>query len=209
MERPLADKRPIGPFIYSSPDPNEKLERYVRRLDRAGAIDPRITRFNESGYSVIDFRMIVSDPEKVFSSSIEFNEDLEMRFIEIRLPHVTVGESGISRETRREKMVNIWEEMQADISNIIADNTSATVEYGLVQHDGIEVRSQDGFITSSRGQDLSPHIQFTNIGGGLSDMTVPITFDELARIINDLNEMWKWEYSDLEIINREDLTYEP
>lgn len=206
MGRPFAEKRLVGPiFTRGEYSESVNIDTKKRRLERAGALD--VSSETKLSVPVIDWKMITDDPNKVFSSSIEYNRDREMRFVEIRLPNMTVEPDNVpqgttSRKARRDEVLQLWQRLSADVGEVISDNTDIRVVDGVPQREDVEIRTQDGFYTSDKGQNLNPHIQFAPYGGAVDDLTAPVNFDEVVEIVRGLDDMWKKNYFDVKLVDR-------
>lgn len=183
------------------------LQKMATALKRAGALDVDASPFPKSGFSTIDWKMIKDEQGKVFSSSLEIDNDRGITFAEIRLPNFTVKNPTVrggktKEEARRSEIIEIWEEIKFKIGNIIDENTDIEVIDGVPQRDDVEIRPQDGFLSANNGQELNVHIQFSAFGGEVGDRTVPITFSQLTKIVEDITEMWREEYFHLDVVER-------
>jgi hypothetical protein len=185
------------------------LEQFVRRLERVGAVDPVL--HDKLDFEVVDWRIGEDDKDKVFSSSAEFSDGV-MKFVEFRLPHMTVDptpqqveEYGSERDARRKLVIDLWDRVAGDIAQIIEEETDIQVIGAVPQRDDVVVRPQDGFLSTSDGQNLTPHIQFDTFGGPVEDMSAPISVDEVVRLTKRLVDMWQEEYFNVKTLKRADL----
>lgn len=170
-------------------------------LEEAGAYD--VSSTIRDNYSAIDFKLITDDPNQ-FSSSCEFDDEMTMTIAQIRLPHIMVAaDDDISDEERKDRTISVWSKMREDIIDIILDNTHLTIDSREMRGEGVEVRTQDGFITNDGGQTLTPHIDFTSYENeDIEDMSASISFNELVEVVKSLSFQWRTQYSHFEIVDR-------
>ena len=198
MKRPFKDKRPIGPFIFTSSD--TEVESLMRRLERAGAQNPSHNYIPQANVNVVDFLMAGEKLESLFKSSMELDDNLDLERAQLRLPtfkdEPSRGrvEPGMYESSLESNNLDTFKEISNDIAEAMGDVIDIDYQYGVIQDDGISIRTQDGHDMTT----ITPHI---DIQPTIRRET-PMTTDELIEIIGNINDFWTRKYFNLEVVSR-------
>jgi len=68
----------------------------------------------------------------------------------------------------------------------------------------VVIRPNDGFNNPDNNV-LTPHISFDAFDTSGDNVTILASFDEIARTIEELNQMWNTSYSDLETVETKNI----
>ena len=198
MKRPFKQFRPIGPFMFTSS--NSEIESLMRRIERAGAQNPSHTYIPQANVNVIDFLMAGEKLESLFKSSMELDSDLRLQRAQLRLatfkdePSVGGLEPGAYDNALESSNLDTWENINKDIAKAIDSVIDIDYQYGVVQSDGIEIRTQDGYDMTT----ITPHVLIHPTLRG----DTPMSTDELIQVISKINEFWTNKYFNLEVVSR-------
>ena len=198
MKRPFKDKRIIGPFTFTSS--NSEIESLMRRLERAGAQNPNHSYLYQVNTNVIDFLMAGEELGSLFKSSMELDDDLRLEQAQLRLAtfkdEPSVG--GLKPDVYENKLessnLDTWEDINKDIARAIDSVIDIDYRYGVVQDEGIEIRTQDGYDMTT----ITPHVLISPTLRG----DTPMSTDELIQVISKINEFWTNKYFNLEVVRR-------
>jgi hypothetical protein len=198
MNRPFASSRPVGPFIFTSS--SSEIESLMRRIERAGAQNPSHSYISQADVNVIDFLMAGEKLESLFKSSMELDNELNLERAQLRLatfkdePSRKRLEPDVYENALESNNLDTWEEINNDIAEAIDGVIGIDYQNGIVQDDGIEIRTQDGYDMTT----ITPHIDIQPTIRG----DTPMSTDELIEVISDINDFWTRKYFSLEVVSR-------
>ena len=206
MKRPLQNIRPIGPLFVASEEPD--IERRLRDL---GIQRIRVDQHRNSNFTSISFFMLGQDPEDMFGSSIEINNNGGLITAQLRAPTFTSipDQQGLDAEEYENVVqsatLDLWENISADILKIIDEETE--LDY-VVFDDGepyatsnkdINVRTQDGH----KFTNITPHIEFLSQDMDMVADDSKISFEGLFSVIDGINDLFLNKYSDIQFVPRD------
>lgn len=198
MKRPFKDKRLFGPLSFTSS--NSQIESLMRRLERAGAQNPNHTYLSQVNTNVIDFLMAGEELGSLFKSSMELDDELRLERAQLRLatfkdePSVGGLDPDVYDNKLESSNLDTWEDINKDIAKAIDSVIDIDYQYGVVQDEGIEIRTQDGYDMTT----ITPHVLVSPTLRG----DTPMSTDELIQVISNINEFWTNKYFNLEVVRR-------
>ncbi|EGQ44206.1 MAG: hypothetical protein J07AB43_02650 [Candidatus Nanosalina sp. J07AB43] len=183
-------------MFSSSSDTSMNESRLKQDIINAGGINPTHSYLGSS-ILIIDFLTIGDNPQNEFSSSVEMNENQLIKSCLIRLPHIDTSNK------------SVWDDLSESIAKVVELETDINPYPGLMKTErrmetfnygeGVIIRPNDGY-NSSGGDVLTPHVVFEAIESNNGTLSVPMSFQDLLKIIKGLNIMWDSSYSTLETV---------
>jgi len=198
VRRPFKDKRLFGPFTFTSS--SSQIDSLMRRIERAGAQNPSHSYISQADVNVIDFLMAGEKLESLVKSSMELDNELNLERAQLRLatfrdrPSKKSLEPDVYENTLESNNLDIWEDINNDIAEAIDSVIDIDYQSGIVQDDGIEIRTQDGYDMTT----ITPHIDIHSTIRG----DTPMSTDELIEVISKINKFWTRKYFNLEVVSR-------
>lgn len=159
-----------------SNSPQFNVEKFKRRVDRAGGSFVSAHDMEMVDTVAIDFKLVITEEKETLGSIIELDDKGDVELAVIRYPAIDVsGDQG--RETLNE--------VKTTLVDAVSQTVYLTYQFGVIQtpHIQLNMKGPHG------GDTVVPHLEFRRAEDG----TAKVDRDEIIMVLSDTKEAWETE----------------